>query len=509
MSHQPSATTSQALLAWEVVAIAVAVLLVLLPMCSSFLRGSEEHAAETQAEASDTSKHHPDSALQPNAALPPGWWVGTLPFIAILLCIALLPLFSFSHIWWEENTHRLVVSLVCGLCTLAYYLVVRGPGGVMPVLEHAIVAEYVPFIVLLFSLYVISGGISLSGDLAAHPSTNTAFLAIGAALASFIGTTGASMLLIRPLLQTNSERRHRVHTVVFFIFLVSNIGGTLLPVGDPPLFLGYLKGVDFFWTLGLWREWLVCCGVLLVVYFCLDSYWYRRETARDIRLDEQQQIPLKFSGMINLLWLAGVVLAVAFVVPGKKLPGLQFEAFVYLRELLMLAFVGLSLLSTPRGVRERNRFNYAAILEVAALFLGIFICMQVPVEVLRGAGASLGLTQDWQYFWATGGLSAVLDNAPTYVVFFETANALTTHSGPNIVELGNGGGFIRADLLTGVSLGAVFMGAMTYIGNGPNFMVKAIAEQSGVRMPSFPGYFFKYSLPILVPLFAIVVYLVW
>ncbi|NNM25758.1 MAG: hypothetical protein HKO59_07185, partial [Phycisphaerales bacterium] len=267
------------------------------------------------------------------ADLPRLWGLGTVPFGVLLASIAVLPLIPFTHHWWEENVNRLAVSMGCAGCTLAYYLWAKGPDSLLPVLNHAIPGEYVPFIVLLFSLYVISGGISLKGDLAAHPSTNTAFLAFGAAIASFIGTTGASMLLIRPLLQTNSERRHVVHTVVFFIFLVSNIGGTLLPIGDPPLFLGYLRGVDFFWTFNLWMPWALCCVLLLITYYVVDTRAYKRESLADICRDETQREPLRVTGLINVAWLAGIVAAVAFVVPGKPFPLLGFETFPFLREL--------------------------------------------------------------------------------------------------------------------------------------------------------------------------------
>jgi Na+/H+ antiporter NhaD/arsenite permease-like protein len=437
---------------------------------------------------------------------PPPWWgLGVLPFVGVLGCIAILPLLPATHHWWENNLHRFGVSVTFAGATVAYYLIVPyEEQSVTSVLEHAIIVEYIPFIVLLFSLYVISGGISLKGDLAARPITNTALLAVGAAIASFIGTTGASMLLIRPLLQTNSERKHVRHTVIFFIFLVSNIGGCLLPIGDPPLFLGYLFGVPFFWTLGLWAPWLVCCGILLVIYFIYDSIAYRRESPQDIRLDLTQRQPLRLSGAKNLVWLLGVVCSVAFVVPEKQFPLLGFEVFPFLRELMMLGFVALSLWTTPAGVRAYNQFNYAAILEVAALFIGIFITMQVPIAFLNARGAELGVNEPWEFFWATGSLSSFLDNAPTYVVFFETAKVLPVEAAATTVDLVIGTrpvGQITEALLVAISLGAVFLGAMTYIGNGPNFMVKSIAEQAGIPMPSFFGYMLKYSIPILIPVF--------
>ncbi len=444
--------------------------------------------------ASEHAEHH-----EP----PPYWGLGVLPFVGLLGCIAILPLLRFTHHWWESNLHRLGVSLGCAGLTLLYYVIVSGIDSVPLVLEHAVIAEYIPFIVLLFCLYVISGGISLTGDLPAHPATNTGFLAVGALIASFVGTTGASMLLIRPLLQTNSERKHVTHTVVFFIFLVSNVGGCLLPIGDPPLFLGYLFGVPFFWTLGLWMPWLVCCSVLLVIYYFWDRHAYKKESLADLSRDERQRVPMRLRGWINIVLLGGVVACVAFVDPHRPLPGTSFTPFPFMRELLMLALVVVSLWSTPRGVREYNAFNYTAILEVAALFIGIFIAMQVPIEYLNARGAELGVDTPWKFFWATGTLSSFLDNAPTYVVFFETARAMPLEEGAATVALG-GRGLIDESFLIAISLGAVFMGAMTYIGNGPNFMVKSIAEQSGIRMPSFFGFLFRYSVPILVPVLVVI-----
>ena len=433
----------------------------------------------------------------------PSMW-SIIPFAGLLLSIAILPLIHATEHWWESNRNRLAVALSFGAVTLAYYLLGYGAEKVASILEHAVLAEYIPFIVLLFSLYVISGGISLKGDLAAHPGTNTAFLGVGAAIASFVGTTGASMLLIRPLLQTNSERKHVRHTVIFFIFLVSNIGGCLLPIGDPPLFLGYLKGVPFLWTMGLWPEWLVMCVILLAVYYVWDKIAYRNETPRDIILDETQRAKLKLSGKLNLLWLFGVLLCVALVKPGEEFLGLGFKPFPFMREVLMLGLTALSLKFTRKQIRADNEFNYHAILEVAALFIGIFICMQAPIEILRASGAALEplLSSPMRFFWATGVLSSFLDNAPTYVVFFETASTMTPEGATGTLAL-PGGGMIFQHMLVAISLGAVFMGAMTYIGNGPNFMVKSIAEQAGIRMPSFFGYMI-YSCGILIPLFVIV-----
>jgi Na+/H+ antiporter NhaD/arsenite permease-like protein len=372
-------------------------------------------------------------------------------------------------------------------------------GVTRTVLANAIMGEYIPFILLLFTLYTITGGIRIEGDLPAHPLTNTLFLAAGGVLASFIGTTGAAMLLIRPLLETNAERRHIKHTVIFFIFVVCNCGGCLLPIGDPPLFLGYLLGVPFLWTLSLWPEWLFVNAMLVAIYYLWDRFLaYPQEKPRDVARDETRVRTLTFSGLWpNALLLVGVILSVALLDPGKTFVGTHWHPWLYLRETAQLALVLVSLVLGSELVRHRNNFSYGAILEVAALFFGIFICMQAPLEVLNVRGPNLGLTTPTHFFWATGALSSVLDNAPTYVVFFATAKTL--NATPSVAGVG-------AALLASVSLGAVFMGSMTYIGNGPNFMVKAVAEKSGVRMPSFFGYM-AYSCLILLPLFIVTTWL--
>jgi Na+/H+ antiporter NhaD/arsenite permease-like protein len=283
--------------------------------------------------------------------------------------------------------------------------------------------------------------------------------------------------------------------------VVCNCGGCLLPIGDPPLFLGYLFGVPFLWTMSLWPEWLFVNGTLVALYFLWDHFvYYPTEARRDLALDEQRVRGLKFSGLWpNAPLLIGVVLSVALLDPSKPMPGTVVHAPLFLREIAQLVLVGLSLVLGKQAVRRANNFNYHAILEVAALFSGIFICMQAPLQILSVRGPTLGLHQPWHFFWSTGSLSSVLDHAPTYVVFFETADSLTNQPGPGVLTL-VGPKYIQHDLLAAVSLGAVFMGSMTYIGNGPNFMVKAIAEKSGVRMPSFFGYML-YSCLILLPLF--------
>lgn len=448
-------------------------------------------------------------ALSP---VPSPLWA--IPFAVLLLAIAALPLGpkAVRH-WWEHNASKLVLGLGLGLIVLGYYGL-RGHGvhgeepgsatapgwpAVAAILEHAVLQEYVPFIVLLFSLYVISGGVQLRGDLAATPAVNTLFLAAGAVLASVIGTTGASMVLIRPLLQTNRDRKFVRHTVIFFIFLVSNVGGCLLPLGDPPLFLGYLRGVPFLWTTRLVAPWAFCVIALLAIYFAWDWLALRREPKESLVEDRQHRSPLRLHGRLNLVWLLGVVAAVALIVPGRPLPGTGIVVADFVREGVMLGLAALSLATTPRGLRKEVEFSYGAILEVACLFLGIFLTMQVPIEILRARGSALGLTTPAHFFWATGLLSSVLDNAPTYVVFFETARSMAVDPGSAAVGLIDGG-LLRQDLLAAISLGSVFMGANTYIGNGPNFMVKSIAEARGVAMPGFFGYML-YSGAILIPLF--------
>lgn len=469
---------------------------------------------------SDHDEVEPAEAL-PHEKPPAPSLFAVLPFVLLLGAIAILPLIPRTEHWWESNLHRFYVAAGLGLVTLAYYLFLYGnpverhfiqhglsePSAAGPqwglawtVFQNAIFAEFIPFIVLLFSLYTICGGIRISGDLPAHPLTNTTFLLIGGSIASLIGTTGAAMVLIRPLLETNQERKRIVHTVVFFIFIVCNCGGCLLPIGDPPLFLGYLQGVPFLWTLSLWKEWLFINGALLLLYFLWDwLYAYPREEAQDLVRDESQRRKLTFQGLsLNLLLLVGVVLAVALLDPTKSVPGTNWHAWLWLRETVQLGLVAISLLAGREQIRQDNRFNYAAIIEVAALFLGIFICMQPALQILDVKGAALGLNTSTAFFWFTGGLSAVLDNAPTYLVFFKTAQAL-----PAVGEMQAG---VPVGILTAISLGAVMMGALTYIGNGPNMMVKSIAEKSGVKMPSFFGYM-AYSCVILLPLLLVMQFL--
>jgi Na+/H+ antiporter NhaD/arsenite permease-like protein len=355
--------------------------------------------------------------------------------------------------------------------------------------------EYVEFITLLAALFVISGGIVLRGDLPATPAVNTGFLALGAVLANLIGTTGASMLLVRPLLQTNiPERRHTRHIPVFLIFVVSNCAGLLTPLGDPPLFLGYLLGVPFFWTLRLVPQWLFVVSLLLAVFYVLDWQAVRRERPGLAARDRREYRPLALRGKRNFLYLLGVVIVVAaspLVPEGRR---------EIVRLGVMLLMTALSLASTPQALRRENGFTFHPIVEVAVLFAGIFTTMIPALEILRARGASFGITAPWQFFWLAGSLSSFLDNAPTYLTFVSLAQGL----GPQgDAALALSGGHVSEALLAAISCGAVFMGANSYIGNGPNFMVKAIAEERGVPMPSFVGYM-GWSAAILLPTFAVV-----
>jgi Na+/H+ antiporter NhaD/arsenite permease-like protein len=379
--------------------------------------------------------------------------------------------------FWESNVRKFGVSAVLGIPVLLLY-VVHAPGAIVHTAH-----DYLSFMILLGSLFVISGGVLMDGDLEATPVVNTTFLAAGALAASFIGTTGASMLLIRPLLHTNSERRNVVHTFVFFIFLVSNVGGCLTPLGDPPLFLGYLQGVPFTWTFRLLPAWLFTTTILLVIYFIWDTRAHAAETPPYIRADKTTREPITVRGTENLFLLGGIVAAAAFLgSPWRE-----------------LAMVGLSLLSyvrTPRELHEANHFSLHPIIEVAVIFFGIFATMIPALDLLRLRGGELGVTHPAQFFWASGALSSFLDNAPTYLTFLALAQGQGLPA-----EVVN----VPHTILAAISLGAVFMGANSYIGNGPNFMVRSIAESRGVRMPSFGGYMI-YSSCVLLPVFVLVTF---
>jgi Na+/H+ antiporter NhaD/arsenite permease-like protein len=416
----------------------------------------------------------------------PLWSV--VPFAAMLLSIAVLPLVAGTL--WEPNLNKAILSALLGAPVAGWIATLDATA-----VTHA-ASEYVAFILLLGALFVISGGIVVRGTLAGTPGLNTVLLGIGALLASVVGTTGASMLLVRPLLRANSVRLRKAHVFVFFIFVVANGGGLLTPMGDPPLFLGFLRGVPFTWTLRLWKPWLVANGILLVLFYIVDSTIFRREDLeRPGDLDQvavEHQQPIRIAGKRNFLFLAGVM-AVLLVCGTLGLPALAQDAGL----LLMIA---LSWLATPRTLRSENGFAWHPIAEVAALFAGIFATMIPALAILNARGAALGLHQPWHYFWASGTLSSFLDNAPTYLTFASVASGAVGTNAEDLAELlttERG-----ATLLAAISMGSVLMGANTYIGNGPNFMVKAIAEAGGVRMPGFFGYM-AWSGAILIPLFVV------
>jgi Na+/H+ antiporter NhaD/arsenite permease-like protein len=423
-----------------------------------------------------------------------------LPFAGMLLSIAVLPLVAGR--WFHSNRNRALVAVIFGAPVVLYVLITSGAEGaevVFVTFEH-----YVSLIVLLASLFIVSGGIYLTGELLGTPRSNLAFLGIGAVLANLIGTTGAAMVLVRPLLRANRERRYRVHIVVFSIFVVCNLGGMLTPLGDPPLFLGFLAGVDFWWTLRLFPMWALSVGLTLLVFFFLERHYHAKESPAAIAEDIADYVPLGIEGKINILLLLGVVGA---VLASEPLAAVGHAIhFPFVREVVMLVMAGLSLRFGPAAPRARNEFSWGPIVEVAVIFAGIFASMIPALAILEARGGELGLDQPWMFFWATGTLSGFLDNAPTYLTFAATAVGLLDADGiagltsqAVVPSVGNS----PAAFLAAISCGAVMMGALTYIGNAPNFMVKSIAEESGVKMPHFFG-FMGYSVAILVPIFVVV-----
>lgn len=428
--------------------------------------------------------------------------VWALPFIGMLLSIALGPLLA-PHFW---EHHQGKIATLWGLLLVVPLVMSAGVASTSIAFIHTMGLDYVPFILLLMALFVPAGGIVIRGNIHGSPLTNSFLLVIGMVLASFIGTTGASMVMIRPIMRANDNRRHNVHVVIFFIFLVSNIGGSLTPLGDPPLFLGFLKGVDFFWTTThIFPETLFVGGVVLALFYALDLYFYRKE---GVTRDPTPDSPISVSGFINMILIGIVIAAVlmsAIWKPGTffTLMGIAFEGQDLLRNLLMILVVIASLLLTRVDNRAENGFSWGPMTEVAKLFAGIFVTM-IPVLAMLKAGTegafaplvSLvtnldGTPNPAVYFWLTGGLSSFLDNAPTYLVFFELAGGNAQHL---MME--------GALTLAAISAGAVFMGANTYIGNAPNFMVYAIARSSGVKMPGFFGYML-WSGAVLLPTFVL------
>jgi len=427
---------------------------------------------------------------------------GAVPFALLLLTIATFPLAAPAL--WQRNRAKALVCALFALPLAVWLVLVYGNEGARVLGDSC--RDYVAFLALLGSLYVISGGIHVKGRLAGTPLSNTAMLAIGAVLANFIGTTGASMVLVRPLLRANRTRVRTAHTIVFFIFVVSNCGGLLTPLGDPPLFLGFLKGVPFAWTLTLWKPWLVVNFMLLVVYNFVDAFIFDREEKErpgSQLEDVLEHVPLGVEGWHNLIFLGGIVLVI--VAKGRGLFSASGSWVFGAQELAMIALAAASYFSTRRAVHAANRFRFEPIIEVAILFAGIFVTMSAPLELLNARGDALGISSPAEYYWSAGCLSSFLDNAPTYLAFAATA------AGQKGVHVGGARyladflatGPEAARILSAIACGAVMMGANTYIGNGPNFMVKAIAEDHGVAMPSFFGYM-AWSCAVLLPIFVLV-----
>jgi Na+/H+ antiporter NhaD/arsenite permease-like protein len=433
-----------------------------------------------------------------------------IPFAGMLLSIALFPLVIPE--FWHHHFGKVSGFWAATLC-IPFLIAYQGTA--LHEILHIILADYVPFIILLWSLYTVSGGILLRGTLRGTPIVNVALLSIGTLLASWMGTTGAAMLLIRPFLRANNYRKNRTFMVVFFIFLVANVGGSLTPLGDPPLFLGFLHGVSFFWTFKLMPHMLMVVIILLVMYFIMDTYYFRKEGAAPPE-EEGIKEPLKLEGVHNFIFLAGIVGSVLMsgMVDWAEVNTLGVHRAVqdWARDGLLIVMGILSLVTTPIKVREDNEFTWFPIIEVAYLFIGIFITMIPCLLILKagsdGALAFLinGVTRPNHYFWVTGGLSSFLDNAPTYLTFFNTALG-TFYSGMPEAQsvpllMGENAIYLKA-----ISAGAVFFGACSYIGNAPNFMVRSISEEAGTPMPSFFGYMLKYSLTILIPVFVLVTFI--
>lgn len=417
--------------------------------------------------------------------------ITTLPFVLMLFSIALFPL--FWNKFWEKNKNKLAVAITLSVPAIFYLLL----NGFSTKLFETLVFDYVPFIILLGSLFTITGGIFLSGDIEATPFVNTLFLGTGALLASIMGTTGAAMLLIRPVIQTNKERTFKTHTILFFIGIIANCGGLLTPLGDPPLFMMYLRGAPFLWFLNLLPEWFFTNLLLLSLYFFVDLYFHKKEPAMAIELDKTVIKPIKIEGKINFFWLIGVVLAVAFI-NEQYLPFIKTNHyFTFIREAVIFVMSIFSLLFTTNLTRQSNNFTWEPIKEVGYLFLGIFITMVPCLLYLESNAKTLGITSPLQFYYLSGLLSSFLDNTPTAVTFHSLALGLGASSS-NIVA------GIPEPLLKAISVGAVYFGSMTYIGNGPNFMVKAVAEENNIKMPDFFAYIFKFSLIILLPIFIII-----
>jgi Na+/H+ antiporter NhaD/arsenite permease-like protein len=493
-------------------------LILLLSLFSVYVASAAQPSEKAAGAAADQSPHdnstshqnaesHHGSGHANIGELLPLW--SCIPFAGILLSIALFPLI-LPDLWH----HHFGKISAFWAATLGIPFLIAFKGAALHQILHIILADYVPFIILLWSLYTVSGGILLRGTLRGTPIVNAVMLLIGTLLASWMGTTGAAMLMIRPFLRANNYRKNRTFMVVFFIFLVANIGGSLTPLGDPPLFLGFLHGVSFFWTFKILPHMLMVVGILLVIYFILDTYHYRKE---GVSAPEEEGVkePLKLDGIHNFLFLGGIVGSVLLsgIVDWGEINTLGIHRTIqdWVRDGLLILMGILSLVTTPIRIRDDNDFTWFPIIEVAYLFIGIFITMIPCLLILKagpqGALAFLtnGVTQPLHYFWVTGALSSFLDNAPTYLTFFNSAlgafysGMAETQAVPMLMTE-------SATYLKAISAGAVFFGACSYIGNAPNFMVRSISEEAGTPMPSFFGYILKYALIFLIPSFVIVTF---
>lgn len=427
-----------------------------------------------------------------------------IPFIGMLLSIALFPIIKPD--WWEKNQPIMVI--IWSLLFLIPFAIGYGFPVMAEQFLEVVIGDYLTFIVLLFGLFCVAGNISLEGNLSGTPKTNVILLLIGTVLASWVGTTGASMIMIRPLIRANKWRRHKIQMVVFFIFLVSNIGGALTPVGDPPLLMGFMRGVPFFWSFHLLPIVALNVAILLVIFYLMDRKAYKKDIADGLQpAPKKEGEKVHVVGLHNIIFLVCIIIAVILsgVLPNTKALGggihifgevtLSYAAIIECVIILAAAF--LSFKTSKKEVRESNNFTWGPIKEVAILFIGIFITMVPALLILKAKGAELGLTQPWQMFWVTGAMSSFLDNTPTYLVFLTTAGTLGATTGVSTTV-----GMVHTHLLMAISAGAVFMGANTYIGNAPNFMVKAIAEENDIKMPSFFGYMW-WSVRFLIPVFIV------
>ena len=418
-----------------------------------------------------------------------------IPFILMLMSIAILPLTAKA--FWHKNTNKLIIAIILSIPTSLYLI----RNGMSNELTRQIQFEYTPFIVLLGSLFTVTSGILIKGNIRATPGNNTALLAIGYILASFIGTTGAAMLLIHLLLKINKHREHKTHTILFFIALAANCGGILSPLGDPPLFLLYLQGADFGWFFKMLPQWATLGALLLSIYHFTDRrYYFREEKTEIIMADFRERSSIKIEGKINIIYLVLIILAVSFI-NSSYIPRIESATsplhIKFLRELTLVAITIASLITTQRQIREENHFSWDPIIEVAYIFIGIFITMTPALLFLGQNAEKLGITKPWQFYYSTGLLSAFLDNSPTAIAFNAVAKNIPATNGTTVAG-------VNELILKAIAMGAVFFGAISYIGNGPNFMIKTIAEHEGVKMPNFFKYITSFSIKILLPTYILI-----